>query len=94
MYPEHLPTIFWAYASAFSSFPHNGFVAFQAVIFILLFSLKRRKFKKAGRGFQTVVLEGDGIILENISATGNLHHLDLQVPKHPQNQASCFFPGC
>lgn len=33
MYPEHLPTICWAYASAVSSFPHNGFVGFQAFFF-------------------------------------------------------------
>lgn len=30
MYPEHLPTALWAYASAVSSFPHNGFVGLGA----------------------------------------------------------------
>lgn len=48
MYPGHLPIVLWAYASAVNSFPHNGFVGFQAFF-------KRRKFKWTIKGLQKSV---------------------------------------
>lgn len=92
MHSWHLPTIFWVCASVVCSFPHNGFVGLQAFFFFFLFP-EEKTTQISYKGISDSGVKKGWIILENTSALGNLHNLDLQAPKHFQNQVRCCFPA-
>lgn len=50
MHPGHLPTIFWVYASAACSFPHNGFVGLQFVWLFVFFFPEEKKTQISYKG--------------------------------------------